>query len=268
MSRIRTIKPDFFINEELAELSAMTRLLFIGLWTQADSEGRLLDRPKRLKAELFPYDNFDVDKGLQQLHDAGFIVRYKVDANRSVEDINPRADHTELAIIQVVNFLKHQHPHIKEAASTLPKITSTIQAPCEHSASMVLAGQEGKGREGKGRGDARASAHEDPQDNFFPEFIEIHEALTGRIFIDETCCAKNWNDNDFYAFTVNWLETKRLSGDYLYKISRLKNFLISDFEKKLNIDNRKVETNGRIIKSNRGVKAEVDNSAEFGTLRS
>ncbi len=66
MARIRTIKPQFFLNEELAELPAMVRLLFIGLWTQADREGRLLDRPKRLKAEIFPYDNFDVEKGLHQ----------------------------------------------------------------------------------------------------------------------------------------------------------------------------------------------------------
>ena len=54
MSRIRSIKPEFFLDEELAELSPLTRLLFVGLWTLADCEGRLEDRPKRIRAQLHP----------------------------------------------------------------------------------------------------------------------------------------------------------------------------------------------------------------------
>jgi len=46
MARTRSIKPAFFANEHLAELSAGTRLLFIGLWTIADKNGKLEDRPK------------------------------------------------------------------------------------------------------------------------------------------------------------------------------------------------------------------------------
>lgn len=76
MARIRTVKPSFFLNEEIAALPMATRLLFIGLWTQADREGKLEDRPKRLKAEIFPYDSVDVDKTLSCLQSAGFIERY------------------------------------------------------------------------------------------------------------------------------------------------------------------------------------------------
>ena len=67
MARIRTIKPDFFTNEQVAALPYEWRLLFVGVWTQADREGRLEDRPMRLKAALFPYDSIDVDAGLTQL---------------------------------------------------------------------------------------------------------------------------------------------------------------------------------------------------------
>jgi len=125
MARIRTIKPQFFLNEELAELSAMVRLLFIGLWTQADREGRLLDRPKRLKAEIFPYDNFDVEKGLHQLSEAGFIHRYKVNVNVTDRVLAPEQPKNELALIQVINFSKHQKidkPNEKE--SDLPSRTN------------------------------------------------------------------------------------------------------------------------------------------------
>ena len=61
MARARNIKPSFFTNEDLVELPFEDRLLFIGLWTLADREGRLEDRPKRIKMAVFPADNVDVD---------------------------------------------------------------------------------------------------------------------------------------------------------------------------------------------------------------
>lgn len=104
--RIRTIKPGFFSNERLAELDPFARLLFIGLWTLADREGRLEDRPRRIKAELFPYDDVDADALLADLAEAGFILRYEVAAAGR--------------FIQVATFLRHQRPHSREAASELP----------------------------------------------------------------------------------------------------------------------------------------------------
>lgn len=106
MARARNIKPGFFKNEDLAELPFSTRLLFIGLWTLADREGRMEDRPKRVKMELFPGDDVNVEKGLNELHASGFITRYEVDGGRFIE---------------VTAFLKHQHPHFKEPPSTIPK---------------------------------------------------------------------------------------------------------------------------------------------------
>lgn len=106
MARSRNIKPSFFTNEDLAELPFSTRLLFVGLWTLADREGRLEDRPKKIKMAIFAGDNVDVDKALDELHQAGFIQRYEADGRRC---------------IHVIEFLKHQNPHYKEAESTLPK---------------------------------------------------------------------------------------------------------------------------------------------------
>jgi hypothetical protein len=115
MARSRNIKPGFFTNDELAELPALTRLLFIGLWTLVDRDGRIEDRPKKIKAECMPYDDMDADAALSALCRAGFIVRYEADNTRC---------------IQVQNWSKHQNPHVKELASTLP-------APDKHQTSPV-----------------------------------------------------------------------------------------------------------------------------------
>lgn len=105
MARIRSIKIGFFKNEHLCELSPLHRLLFAGLWVLADKAGRLEDRPKRIKVELFPYDELDVDAMLTELADAGFIQRYEARGGR---------------FIHVVEFLKHQRPHHKEPDSIIP----------------------------------------------------------------------------------------------------------------------------------------------------
>lgn len=113
MARSRNIKPGFFENEDLAELPFHTRLLFIGLWTLADRNGRLEDRPKRIMMQLFPLDSFDVDESLEQLVEAGFIVRYG-QCERRIKTAHQRQ------YIQVINFEKHQSPHKTEKDGTIP----------------------------------------------------------------------------------------------------------------------------------------------------
>lgn len=106
MARSRNIKPGFFTNDELAECSPYARLLFAGLWTIADKEGRLDDRPKKIKALVLPFDSVDCDELLSQLHAKNFITRYTVEGN---------------GYIQINNWKKHQNPHCKEAASDIPE---------------------------------------------------------------------------------------------------------------------------------------------------
>lgn len=100
MPRIRTIKPDFFIHERLAQRSVHARLLFIGLWTLADGEGRLENRPMRIKAQLFPYEDFPVEACLAELEEGRHLVRYLAG---------------EQALIQITGFRKHQRITGKEA---------------------------------------------------------------------------------------------------------------------------------------------------------
>lgn len=126
MARARNIKPGFFRNADLVELSFETRLLFIGLWTIADREGRLEDRPKQIKMELFPADSIDCDKLLDELQSIGVVERY---------------EHGGKRYLHVVNFCKHQNPHKDEKASTIPdkhgNYAEPKQAQYKHRASTV-----------------------------------------------------------------------------------------------------------------------------------
>lgn len=105
MARARNIKPGLFKNEVLGVADPLYTLLFEGLWLLSDRAGRLEDRPMRIKAEVFPYrDGLDVGSMLGWLQAHGFIVRYVVGG---------------LALIQIVNFEKHQNPHKNEPPSDL-----------------------------------------------------------------------------------------------------------------------------------------------------
>lgn len=106
MARIRSIKPELFLHEKLAELSITHRYFFVGLWTLADRDGYLEDRPKRIKAELLPWDDVDVDALLNDLHSAGFVVRYEAEG---------------VHVLCIPKFHKHQKPHPKEKSHGLPK---------------------------------------------------------------------------------------------------------------------------------------------------
>lgn len=105
MPRTRQLKHDFFLNEELAAIEPMARLLFAGLWVLADREGRLEDRPAKIKAQLFPYHEADID-ALLVILSHGFIKRYAVEG---------------VKFIQVHNFKKHQHIHPDEKSSIIPQ---------------------------------------------------------------------------------------------------------------------------------------------------
>lgn len=133
--RARNVKPGFFKNEILAECHPLARILFEGLWCLADREGRLEDRPMRIKAEVLPYDaKPDIGTLLDELASKcdpdgkpAFIIRYSVGTAK---------------YIKILHFLQHQNPHVREPESTIPApdehSASTVQAPDEHRTGPAL----------------------------------------------------------------------------------------------------------------------------------
>lgn len=103
-------------NEDLCELGPYAYILFIGLWMIADKEGRLEDRPKRIKALAMPlWSNAEIAGGkpvdnpvenlLKSLAEKGFIVRYRYGAD---------------PFIKILNWDKYQNIHPREPASVIP----------------------------------------------------------------------------------------------------------------------------------------------------
>lgn len=107
--RARNLKPGFFCNEQLSECSFQARILFAGLWCLADRKGVLQDRPKRIKAAVFPLDDIsaaDVQAMMDDLEQHGLIMRYDADDGA--------------ALVYIPTFSKHQNPHPREKESELP----------------------------------------------------------------------------------------------------------------------------------------------------
>ena len=105
MARARNIKPSLFKNEILGTADPLYTILFEGLWVLADREGRLENRPLRIKAEIFPYrEGLDIVAMLGWLEAKSFIASYKIKGE---------------PFIQILKFVKHQNPHKNEAPSAI-----------------------------------------------------------------------------------------------------------------------------------------------------
>lgn len=71
MARKRMIDPGIWSSEDFGSLSTLAKVVFVGLVSQADDEGRGLANPQYLKSILFPYDDklraADIGKTLSEI---------------------------------------------------------------------------------------------------------------------------------------------------------------------------------------------------------
>jgi hypothetical protein len=91
VAKIRGVKPDYWTDEDIVDLSIPARLLFIGLWSYACDNGHLQDKSKQIKMRVMPGDDVNVAELLRELESADRIER-------------------AAGWITVPNFTKHQKP--------------------------------------------------------------------------------------------------------------------------------------------------------------
>ncbi len=94
----RMIDPAFWQSETVAHLPIEIRYFFIGLFSNADDQGRMKAHPALLRSKLYPYDDInleDIEDWLDLLVEGQFIVVYILDAK---------------SYVQIVNWWKYQHP--------------------------------------------------------------------------------------------------------------------------------------------------------------
>ena len=131
MARIRTIKPDFWTDEKIVELSAFARLLFIGLWNFADDDGRMAYSPKKIKMQIFPADTLNISELFGEIRGESLIEIYTVDS---------------IEYLQINHFSKHQKID-KRTPSKFPEPSKNSTTPTEF---PRIPTTEGKGREWNG----------------------------------------------------------------------------------------------------------------------
>lgn len=77
------IHTSLWASEQVAKLSVGARLLYIGLITLGDDDGRLKGSPALLRSQLFPYDDqvkvSDVEKWLKEIEVQKLIIGYCVE---------------------------------------------------------------------------------------------------------------------------------------------------------------------------------------------
>lgn len=120
MARIRSIKPEFWGDEKLSQLSFLSRLIYIGMWNFADDFGVIKGKNTWLKSQIFPYNNFEIsefDAALDELKNIKRILLFKVEN----EDY-----------FYLPNFLKHQKID-KPSKVKNPAPTKEILKQCKRS---------------------------------------------------------------------------------------------------------------------------------------
>ena len=83
MARKRMIDPNIWNSEDFSKLSSFAKLVFIGLFSQADDEGRGRANPTYLKSILFPYEEAiraaDIKKTLSEIASTMSVTFYTHD---------------------------------------------------------------------------------------------------------------------------------------------------------------------------------------------
>lgn len=141
MARIRSIKPEFWTSEQVMECSPNARLLFIGLWNFADDAGRMALSPKRIKAQVYPSDDFtssDVRRMIDELTANGLVRVYVVD---------------EQEFLAITGW-----HHQKIDRPQKPQTPEPPEDPSPNGRRKIVVGREGRGEDRKGK-DSKAAAN-------------------------------------------------------------------------------------------------------------
>jgi hypothetical protein len=136
VSRIRTIKPDFWTDDAVTECSVSARLLFIGMWNFADDRGNLERSAKQIKARVFPVDAIDCEPLILQLMKHRLLVEYAAGGKK---------------YLHIRGFTKHQVIN-RPSLGGCPVYEPSMRTPEGLTEPSVSAhtGSEGIGRDSEG----------------------------------------------------------------------------------------------------------------------
>lgn len=133
MPRIRTLKPELWQSPQVMRLHHSARLLFIGLITQADDQGRGSADPLKIRATIYPCDDVthgDIECWLDLLAEVGLAEFYET-ANRGP--------------VYVLTGWKRNQKIDKAKASTFPDPLPDESRPVATSSGAIANGRGDQG---------------------------------------------------------------------------------------------------------------------------
>lgn len=156
MARQRFIWPTIWKDPVFGRLQPLEQILFIGLFSIADDEGRLLADPAYLRAEIFPYKDY-ANKKVQGIRDSTVEKCDTVHLYRA-----PTLEH-----IALLNWHEYQKPKYPKASKIPPPfLQASPNVPPESDPvdktpdPRVGLGRDGLDRDGQGLCDEPASSAE------------------------------------------------------------------------------------------------------------
>lgn len=73
------VDPEFWLDEDITAMSFECRLFYIGTWNFADDYGVVENSAKKLKAQVFPYDDVDAQKIIDKLVKLNKLAVFEAD---------------------------------------------------------------------------------------------------------------------------------------------------------------------------------------------
>jgi len=164
VSHGRTIKPELYEHEGLAELPVHVRYFFIGLTTCCDKHGRFEWSPKFLKLRIYPFDDYNVAEILDALIPGDFVQPYEIDGKKYGT---------------MPGFPRHQSINLREKQSRFeyPAPPKNVQAPVTHMPARAMSEEVGLGMGmGVGVEERKNSLPESGADSF-SQVDEVSEGI-------------------------------------------------------------------------------------------
>lgn len=218
MSRIRTIKPEFFTSSDIVCMTPLSRLFYASLWCEADREGRLKWDIKTLKLRYFPADDCDISSMANELLENGLIVIYEVDGKSFAE---------------IPSFTTHQVINNREAESVIPARTGNPPSKKDDASFTRESGDQGEGKEGReGKGKEGASKRETliADDFGISDAVRAWAEKNGHVNLDahlanfiDSCRAKGYKYRDWdaafrNAISKNWAKLDQKQSAAVYAL--------------------------------------------------
>jgi len=180
MSRIRSVHPGFFKDENLVATSMAARMFYLGLGVEADDKGVFPWKPVTLKMCIFPGDNIDVEPLLDELIGADAILRFEIGGK-------PYG--------AIRNFRKFQKPKTPNDVHPIsPEVRNYVGLPPVISEAFPQNGEKSfQMEEGGGKREEKKESPPSPPGGGAVSFSDLLKAYPLSVHTDEAKAERAWS---------------------------------------------------------------------------